>query len=476
MKNRQSDQRAGSLLQQLLARNNTAAQGELPFVSVVTPTWNRRAFLPFLLHMFLYQDYPADRRELVILDDSEQSSADLVASLSQYAPHPQLIRYYHQCERLTLGQKRNQLNQLARGEYIVCMDDDDYYRADKLSYTISEMRRHKALFAGCDSIPVWYSHVNRIYQTASIGRRHALNGTFACHRNFLKKHRYDDAANLAEESSFLKGFTVPVLQLDPFRSILCISHHANTYDKDFIFSNCQRLPLTLESIVTDRYLLQHYQRLNRATAGSKIAWEFIDRIVINAHSGQAQAAERMQRQLLELGALPQQLAFYRPASQSEAAHSSQLAIVRRAKAQQWRNVLVVDENALFVRQEKAIISTNKLFAALQHIPWDGAFLGCQLDTAFPLASLPSAVKVSGARQTAVASLFSQRSYDALIAALSAPDASATSWQMLFRHGQWLAVYPSLIYLDSDASGKDLIADFFKKLPTTLPNTIISTEQ
>ena len=33
-----------------------------PFVIVVTPTWNRGAFLPYLLYMYRYQDYPADRR------------------------------------------------------------------------------------------------------------------------------------------------------------------------------------------------------------------------------------------------------------------------------------------------------------------------------------------------------------------------------------------------------------------------------
>ena len=36
---------------------------ELPFVSVCTPTFNRRPFIPFTIKCFNNQDYPKDRRE-----------------------------------------------------------------------------------------------------------------------------------------------------------------------------------------------------------------------------------------------------------------------------------------------------------------------------------------------------------------------------------------------------------------------------
>ena len=96
-----------------------------PFVSVVTPTWNRGAFLPYLLYMYRYQDYPADRRELIILDDSPQSHQHIIDRLTNGTPGSFNIRYIHHPEKLPLGKKRNMLNELARGEYILCMDDDD---------------------------------------------------------------------------------------------------------------------------------------------------------------------------------------------------------------------------------------------------------------------------------------------------------------------------------------------------------------
>ena len=149
---------------------------EKPFVSVITPTWNRGAFLPYLLYMFRYQDYPADRRELVILDDSPQSHQSIIDRLTQNHPEKFNIRYIYHAEKLTLGKKRNMLNALALGEYILCMDDDDYYPADKISYTIDMMQRHRALISGSDQIPIWYTACSK---AAALARRTFSTAPFA---------------------------------------------------------------------------------------------------------------------------------------------------------------------------------------------------------------------------------------------------------------------------------------------------------
>ncbi|MDN7675518.1 glycosyltransferase family 2 protein [Burkholderia oklahomensis] len=282
------------LASQLLSRTRADAGEASPFVSVVCPTWNRRAFLPYLLYMYRYQDYPADRRELVILDDSPESNRDLIDQLAAAQSDRASIRYYHEVERMSIGQKRNKLNGLARGDYIVCMDDDDFYPPDKIRHAVEMMRSRGAAMSGSDQIYIWYSHIDKIYRTYSFGSRHALNGTFAYHRDYLKSHRYDDHAALAEERSFLRDFTSPVLQIDPMRSILCISHDANTFDKDFILASCERSRLTLEDFVSDAYLLRHYRRLSRAPLKTRPRWECFERVVINTSGGRS-AAGRLSR-------------------------------------------------------------------------------------------------------------------------------------------------------------------------------------
>ena len=135
----------------LLARQKRAQPPlSTPFVSAVCPTYNRREFLPYLLYIWQYQDYPADKRELIILDDSPTSNADLIEMMTD--PATSNVRYIHSPERLALGNKRNRLNALANGEYIICLDDDDYYAPDKISYQVAQMQLNNALFSGSDQI------------------------------------------------------------------------------------------------------------------------------------------------------------------------------------------------------------------------------------------------------------------------------------------------------------------------------------
>ena len=49
-----------------------------PFVSVCTPTFNRRPFIPFMIKCFENQTYPKDKLEWIIVDDGTDSIEDLV--------------------------------------------------------------------------------------------------------------------------------------------------------------------------------------------------------------------------------------------------------------------------------------------------------------------------------------------------------------------------------------------------------------
>ena len=54
----------------------------LPFVSICTPTFNRRPFIPAMLKCFDHQTYPKDRMEWIIVDDGTDPIEDLVIKSS----------------------------------------------------------------------------------------------------------------------------------------------------------------------------------------------------------------------------------------------------------------------------------------------------------------------------------------------------------------------------------------------------------
>ena len=99
------------------------------FVSIITPTYNRRNFFKQLVKMFLAQTYPQEQMEWIIADDGTDKIKDLL-------PEQDNIKYFEFINKKTLGEKRNFLNKQCKGEIIICMDDDDYYSPDRVEYCV----------------------------------------------------------------------------------------------------------------------------------------------------------------------------------------------------------------------------------------------------------------------------------------------------------------------------------------------------
>jgi glycosyltransferase involved in cell wall biosynthesis len=204
-----------------------------PFVSVCTPTFNRRPFIENMFQCFRNQDYPKDRIEWIIVDDGTDKINDLIAK----ANIPQ-IKYFAVDTKMTLGAKRNLMHKHTKGSIIVYMDDDDYYPPDRVSHAVEKLESNKqALCAGSSEIYIYFKTLNRMVQCGPYGPNHATAGTFAFRRELLDQTKYEDHAALAEERAFLKDYTVPFVQLDPMKSILVFSHEHNTFDKRKMLDN-----------------------------------------------------------------------------------------------------------------------------------------------------------------------------------------------------------------------------------------------
>jgi hypothetical protein len=202
-----------------------------PFVSVCTPTFNRRPFIHAMIACFNAQDYPQDRMEWIIIDDGTDPVEDLVAS------HPR-VKYFKYDTKMTLGKKRNLLHEKSRGEILVYMDDDDYYPPKRVSHAVEMLVTHPdALCAGSSEIYIYFKHIKQMKRFGPYGPNHATAGTFAFKRKLIKNNRYNDDACLAEERAFLKDYTVPFVQLDPMKVILVFSHEHNTFDKRKLLVN-----------------------------------------------------------------------------------------------------------------------------------------------------------------------------------------------------------------------------------------------
>jgi glycosyltransferase involved in cell wall biosynthesis len=232
-----------------------------PFVSVLTPTYNRRRFIPTAIACFKAQTYPQDRMEWIILDDGTDKVGDLFAASG--LKNVRYVEVSSEAGKLPIGAKRNQINELAKGDICVCWDDDDYYVPDRIRNSVTRLQGQKiAPVAGSTEIYMYFPDLDEIWSAGPYNPNHATNGTMAYWRSYFKTHRYDDTAVKAEEKQFMDDWKTPVAQLRPENVMLVINHGINTFDKRRLIymknKVVKKLSIKLKSVVKDKKIRDFY--------------------------------------------------------------------------------------------------------------------------------------------------------------------------------------------------------------------------
>jgi len=237
----------------------------LPFVSVLTPTYNRRKFIPAAITCFKNQTYPQDKMEWIVLDDGQDKVKDLfdAAGLKN-------VRYVAlpDGQKLKIGAKRNQLNELAKGEICVCFDDDDYYPPERVRKAVAKLRSapcHKIPLVGSSQLYLYFTDRDEIWSIGPYAQNHCTNGTMAYWHSYTKDHKYDETVDMAEEKSFTNSFSTPVLQLYPEDTMLVICHAHNTFDKRNLIKQknplLKQVKIKMRQLVKDKSLRDFYLAL-----------------------------------------------------------------------------------------------------------------------------------------------------------------------------------------------------------------------
>lgn len=117
---------------------------ELPLVSIIVPTFNRRDELTRLLELLSRQTYP--NFEVVIVNDAGEPVDDVVA------PHASFARLHVQETNRGIFATVMHGLELARGAYIQFLADDDALYPDHLARLMSAMLRHHAAAAHANTL------------------------------------------------------------------------------------------------------------------------------------------------------------------------------------------------------------------------------------------------------------------------------------------------------------------------------------
>lgn len=118
-----------------------------PLVSVLIPVYNSSNFLRQCLDSVCNQSYQ-NLQVVIINDGSTDKSNDIC---NYYAKNYSFIEYYYQ-QNLGVSSTRNRLLELAKGEFILFVDSDDWIELNMVNTLVTKASCYNACLVICDYV------------------------------------------------------------------------------------------------------------------------------------------------------------------------------------------------------------------------------------------------------------------------------------------------------------------------------------
>ena len=130
---------------------------DCPPISVLTLTYNRRNFIDLAFLNLLVTDYPKDKIQWVVVEDSDDpllDSSDKIKKFEERQPGIKIT--YVPMKKKSIGYKRNKAVMAAEHDICVNMDDDDVYPETSFRRRVSWlMANPQAKVVGCTMIAMY---------------------------------------------------------------------------------------------------------------------------------------------------------------------------------------------------------------------------------------------------------------------------------------------------------------------------------
>ena len=199
---------------------------DLPDISIITLTKNRREFMPLAKYCYLIQTYPQDKLEWVIVDDGDDPIEDTLIGIPNVS--------YVRCDPgMTIAAKRNVGVEKAMYDMILMMDDDDVYPENSILHRVAMMMKEPAKECAfsttipCYSITQYSSFMNIPPLTLHMSER-VSEATLIFTRKFWEENKFDESVKVGEGDAFIRGREHMCRELSPQEVIVSLIHPKNT--------------------------------------------------------------------------------------------------------------------------------------------------------------------------------------------------------------------------------------------------------
>lgn len=212
---------------------------DCPHISVVTLLYNRRRFFDLACHNIMISDYPKDKIEWIVVEDSDdpnEDSSDKIISTAEQSK-PMEIVYVPLRKKTVISEKRNIGVSKAKHNIILFMDDDDHYPITSFRRRVAWLTMHpmKPKATVCTTIACYdlkkgISAVNSPPLDIPLGQR-ISEATLTFYKEWFMNKMFDKDIQIGEGESLVNGRECDVLEIPPQQIIVAFSHGNNTSDR-----------------------------------------------------------------------------------------------------------------------------------------------------------------------------------------------------------------------------------------------------
>ena len=216
----------------------------LPNISILTPTFNRKKFLPLMIYNIYHFTYPKGKIEWNILESNDNSLNNYeklfndkseIIDLENYLGIK--IKYKYNDYEMSIGKKRNWLSNTSSHEYLINMDDDDLYLPSYLNHSIDILMNTNKDITG--SLDMLFIYPQKDYQMSFIRciRDFKLyhEATLCMKKSHWNKYKYE-LSNRGEGKN-LHGNSKLCGMSDITKCMICVCWDGNTVNKDKFLDN-----------------------------------------------------------------------------------------------------------------------------------------------------------------------------------------------------------------------------------------------
>ena len=205
---------------------------DLPNVSIITPTYNRRKLFSIAIRNFDNFIYPKEKLEWVIIDDSFEND-EIDESVKDLLPfRDKRIKYIrlNTDEKMTIAMKRNIGVSNSTNDYIIHMDDDDYYPPESILARIKVLLKYQNEGIECvgSTIIGTYNIMTDKSSMSSDGPISLSEASMGYTKKFWEQKSFDELCERGEHKSFTEQRLDKIIDM-PYSFIIIAINHKNNF-------------------------------------------------------------------------------------------------------------------------------------------------------------------------------------------------------------------------------------------------------